>query len=172
MFITRSCRSTIARSGIIYPMCSHTSPSKRRRLVGRCSAPATGCAISRTATRRIAMPPRSHQQGLAALRLAERRPRRYSGLHLLRARPIADCHSPARRVYQPELALRRSASQSAIRCRVGSDTPDRLPHARQFPGLYTYSPSKRLSFGSTFDKQISEQLMLPAQLTQRIGKLG
>ena len=54
----------------------------------------------------------------------------YSGLHLLRARPIADCHSPARRVYQPELALRRSASQSAIRCGVGSDTPDRLPHAR------------------------------------------
>jgi hypothetical protein len=44
-------------SGVIYPMCSHTSPSKRRRLVGRCSPPATGCAISRTATRRIAMRP-------------------------------------------------------------------------------------------------------------------
>src|SRR6516164_7347000 len=49
MFITRSCRSTIARSGAIYPMCSHTSPSKRGRRVARCSPPAIGCALSRIA---------------------------------------------------------------------------------------------------------------------------
>jgi hypothetical protein len=57
MFITRSSRSTIARSGVIYPMYSHTSASKRRRRVGRCSPPATGCAISRTATSRTTTRP-------------------------------------------------------------------------------------------------------------------
>jgi len=57
MFITRSCRSTIARSGAIYPMCSHTSPSKRGRRVGRCSPPAIGCALSRTARSRTTMRP-------------------------------------------------------------------------------------------------------------------
>src|SRR5271166_1377531 len=39
------------------PMCSHTSASKRRRRVGRCSPPATGCVINRTATSRTTMRP-------------------------------------------------------------------------------------------------------------------
>jgi hypothetical protein len=72
-----------------------------------------------------------------SVRRAERWPRRYSGLHLLRAQPFADRNSPARRVYSPELALRRSAGQSVIRCRVGSDTPDRLPRAKFSPKAFS-----------------------------------
>jgi hypothetical protein len=130
MFITRSSRSTVARSGVIYPMCSHTSAFKRRSRVGRCSPPATGCAISRTATSRTTMRPVK----------SSTRPGNVTSCRKTAASIFGPSPSACSAIYRPQFigatclptraGATRSAGQSVVRCPVGSDTPDRLPHAR------------------------------------------
>ena len=69
---------------------------------------------------------------------------------------------------QPELALRRSASQSAIRCGVGSDTPDRLPHAR----TATRSATDSRQLGGGVDRTYREVARrLPANPDVRFEKV-